>query len=418
VQESIKLLVVLLEAEELSSNVRDWPKSISLAVCLLPTGEHHFVVFHVDEFPKICPRLERQLGLSKDEFEIYPEVEGYNSRTMLFSETQLIWSLVAQTQEVLEEAVDYSENYRFAKEEGLDPTLFLGLEPSVAQVYGGEYQKAAEFHGAMETAAHQGTSVIQFVSHRACEKRKANVDGLPSSGIAKAQLPSFLLPHQARPIPSYMNACELEAPEHAPNSWTVHPEKDGWIIVERLSQGDIDLQVEQQNQIFLQKNRQKLAVRLAAGPGQQPKMPSRIRFKADLLPPSIQRAMSTQSNLVSFSQLGYFLYLLIERASSASEVGAMPMATLRCDPDPQPLSLSNRNTIFPALSSRISKPFVRKKGVRVVMGVASLVLIGFAAVYISDDAQAGGQVENRLDAQQLSSSDQSGLLQYFKNFIQ
>jgi hypothetical protein len=411
VQERIKLFVVLLEAEELSSNFKDWPKSISLAVCLLPTGEHHFVVFHVEELSKICPRLERQLGLVKDEFEIYPEVEGYKSRSMLFSDTQLIWSLVARTQEVLEEAVDFSENYRFAKEEGLDPTSFLGLEPS-------DVQSDANVEAANTTPAHHEATIVEFVSRRAGVKTNSDQTGSTASDKSITQLPGFLRPNHARPIPSYMNVRELEEHKHAPDNWTVHAEKDGWILIERASQGDLDLEVAQQSQIFLQKNRQKLAVRLATVPGQRPQLPNRIRFRTDILPLSIQRALVSRLNIVSFSQLGYFLYLSIEPALNAGEIDPLPVAALHHKSRPQAGLQFNRNFRFPVLSQRRSISFVRKKGVQASIGMASLVLMIFVAINLSDDAQAGSQVEGREAVQQSLGSEPSVFLRFFKNILQ
>ena len=118
-------LVVFLAAEELQQIFETWPHSMRVAVCLKEDGDGRLIVFHDDEGTLLLPRVRRALGPSVTEIAASPNTPGFETRRLRFSEEKRILTLVRNSPEVVEEAKDYSINYAFAVEEGLDPVRFL-----------------------------------------------------------------------------------------------------------------------------------------------------------------------------------------------------------------------------------------------------------------------------------------------------
>ncbi|WP_143096158.1 hypothetical protein [Tranquillimonas alkanivorans] len=111
-----------LEEHELRDVLRDWPARMSLALCLDDSGTCELVVFHEDESDRILERVGEVLQRPLGAFAVAPEVEGYPTRRILFSEERQLLTLVAETDRLSEIASDYAINFNFAREEGLDPT--------------------------------------------------------------------------------------------------------------------------------------------------------------------------------------------------------------------------------------------------------------------------------------------------------
>lgn len=118
-------LIVFLDASELRQIFETWPDAMHLAVCLREDGDCRMVVFHHAEGARVIPRVRRVFGPNISEIAAYPEVSGFGVRPLLFSEEKQIHALVRNAPEISEEARDYSVNFSFAVEEGLDPVRFL-----------------------------------------------------------------------------------------------------------------------------------------------------------------------------------------------------------------------------------------------------------------------------------------------------
>lgn len=120
-----KILMALLSADELVHQLRDWPRELGLAVCLIETGDFHFVVAHNNEIPELPSRLIKKLKCDREKICVSPEVADFATRKISFSEYQFVWQLVLGFDGIVEEACDYKANYEYAVEEGLDPEAFL-----------------------------------------------------------------------------------------------------------------------------------------------------------------------------------------------------------------------------------------------------------------------------------------------------
>ena len=56
-----------------------------------------------------------------------PEVDGHPTFRFRYMDEITVLTILENTEGLLDEAEDYSANYNFAKEEGLDPSTFMGL---------------------------------------------------------------------------------------------------------------------------------------------------------------------------------------------------------------------------------------------------------------------------------------------------
>jgi hypothetical protein len=121
------ILVVLIDADDVKHVFAAWPDHICLAACLTRDGDCSMVVFRRDERPVVPQRLLDILDVRGDEVCFVPKVRGFETRHFLYSDERRLMALVASDPDLLDEAIDYSINYTYALEEGLDPAVVLGL---------------------------------------------------------------------------------------------------------------------------------------------------------------------------------------------------------------------------------------------------------------------------------------------------
>ncbi|GGE50527.1 hypothetical protein GCM10011360_42010 [Primorskyibacter flagellatus] len=114
-------LAYFLEADQLAGVFAEWPDEMNVVLCLDESGGCEVIAYHQAEgrgvLRKVASVMERPLG----KFIVVPEIKGYPTRKVLFSEEQKMLSLVAGLYDLPETATDYAINYRFALEQGLDP---------------------------------------------------------------------------------------------------------------------------------------------------------------------------------------------------------------------------------------------------------------------------------------------------------
>ena len=114
-------LAYFLDADQLAGVFAEWPDDMNVVLCLEDSGDCEIVVYHQDEghsvLSKVAGILERPVG----EFTVVPEMRGYPTRKVFFSEEQKLLTLVADTIDLPETALDYAINYRYAKDQGLNP---------------------------------------------------------------------------------------------------------------------------------------------------------------------------------------------------------------------------------------------------------------------------------------------------------
>jgi hypothetical protein len=127
-------LVVLIDADDVKHVFANWPDHICLATCLTRNGECRMVVFRRDERIVIHQRLMRILQIGADKVCFVPHVSGFATKKFKYSDERRLMALVASDPGLLDDAIDYSVNYTYALEEGLDPAVILGQQTVEVQV--------------------------------------------------------------------------------------------------------------------------------------------------------------------------------------------------------------------------------------------------------------------------------------------
>ncbi|SHF49645.1 hypothetical protein SAMN05444339_1077 [Loktanella atrilutea] len=112
--------VYFVDPEELALLSPGWPEEMRLLLCMDATGLCEFVVFHDEEEPRIFGRVTEILDRPVGAFAVSPQVEGYPTRRLLFSEENALLKSIQDSSSLRETAEDYLINYNFAREESLD----------------------------------------------------------------------------------------------------------------------------------------------------------------------------------------------------------------------------------------------------------------------------------------------------------
>ncbi|WP_407496413.1 hypothetical protein [Pseudooceanicola sp. MF1-13] len=126
-------LAYFLEADQLAGVFADWPDDMNVVLCLEDSGDCEIVVYHRDEGHIVLSRVAGVFGRSVGEFMVVPEMRGYPTRRVMFSEEQKLLSLVADSIDLPETALDYAINYRYAKDQGLNPDTMKPKSSVVAE---------------------------------------------------------------------------------------------------------------------------------------------------------------------------------------------------------------------------------------------------------------------------------------------
>lgn len=125
--DSLKAFVYFAEYDVVKEMMPGWPSEMRLALGLHATGKCELIVFHHHEADLVIKRISRILNLPVGHFGVVPKREGYPTKSIRFSDQQLLMKLITAKDDLCETASDYAINYRFAVEEGLDPLYFTSL---------------------------------------------------------------------------------------------------------------------------------------------------------------------------------------------------------------------------------------------------------------------------------------------------
>ncbi len=142
-----RALVVLIDADDLRFIFAEWPDHICLATCLFQSGECAMHVFRRDEQAEMPLRLMNALNLQAQRVCFVPGIPGYATKKFLYSDERRLMTLIASDNGVLEDALDYSVNYNYALEEGLDPAVLLGTRSFPAEENVNDSKRLAGYRG-------------------------------------------------------------------------------------------------------------------------------------------------------------------------------------------------------------------------------------------------------------------------------
>ena len=108
-------LAYFFEASDLAHVFADWPAEIGLVLCLDAAGLCESLLFHKSERGRMPAKATAVLNCARGDLEIVPEVEGYATRRMMFTDEQKLLSLISDEDDLAELAQDYLINHRFEK---------------------------------------------------------------------------------------------------------------------------------------------------------------------------------------------------------------------------------------------------------------------------------------------------------------
>jgi hypothetical protein len=288
-------LAVLMESDEVCHVFPQWPDGMNLAVCLLDSGECRMFIYRREEAGGFPARMRRNLNLPVADIRIFPAVSGYPSRKLLYSDERRLMALVADAPELAEEATDYSANYLFALEEGLDPAAFL-RRTVVAR---------------SDKARVDDTGAKSAVAATPAAKPKARVSQARSEKISGGSaLPGFLRQTSTvLPGPHFRSATEIRAAEEPPGLCRLVAERNGWIVIERLGSRGGDVRVNNPESIFLRDDRQVIAVRLELAWAETSRLPARVLIRTQNLPRSLHMVLAESVGEARLESDGKFLLL-------------------------------------------------------------------------------------------------------------
>ena len=360
---SEQVMAVMLEEEDLRMVHRDWPTKMRLAVCLMPSGDCQLLLFRQEEANVFAQRLRKHLGLRPEEICLYPPVHGFPSRQLRYSDERSLAALLADAPQLVEDATDYSVNFAFALEEGLDPVAFLGVEEAVA----------LEPMIAPEPVVQDG-GTLQFSSRRAPvvkpikpAVRKLTFDLAREAarisegqGASETVKPEPVHDQSIFPGEAFKPISELDDPEPAGYQLT---EEDGLFVISNGTGPTVD--IDNAAGLFLRDDRQLLAIRIE-NMGHPP--PNTLRLQSAILPKSLKATLRTACGAVDLKIDGNFAYVDLP-ADVSPEVAPEPAARVEAPATAQ----------LPVKSNSLWKSTKRHRFVRVA-ALTTLTIVAIFAV--------------------------------------
>ncbi|MGY6704302.1 hypothetical protein [Roseinatronobacter sp.] len=107
----VDTFVYLLEEDTMQALLPDWPEQMQVALCLTSDGGCDMAVHHASEVGCVLDRVAKLYGGTSEELCVAPQIDGYQTRKVLFSEEQQLFSLVAENPTLTELADDYSRKF-------------------------------------------------------------------------------------------------------------------------------------------------------------------------------------------------------------------------------------------------------------------------------------------------------------------
>lgn len=137
-------LAYFLEADQLAGVFADWPEDMNVVLCLEDSGDCEIVVYHQDEGHSVLSKVAGVFDRAVGQFMVVPAMRGYPSRKVYFSEEQKLLALVADAIDLPETALDYAINYRYAKDQGLNPDTMKPRDSTPAPKVDAPVRRTAE----------------------------------------------------------------------------------------------------------------------------------------------------------------------------------------------------------------------------------------------------------------------------------
>lgn len=321
-----QIMSVLLDAEDMRLIHTSWPQDMRLGVCLMPSGDCQLMLFHQDESIGFPERLKDHFGLRASEISIHPKVAGFSTHPMKYSEERALANLLSEHVELTEEAQDYSVNFAFAQEEGLDPLRFMGGSSKPPE---------------MPRLNDEGAPVLTFKScraprHEPIKTRKLHLD-LPRAAQDTPKPVAAEKSKHARiqaPADGFTSAAQLSAIDTVPKDFELTRTPAGGIEICATSGLGAKLVVSDARNVFLRDDRKLLALQLPENV-----LPEQIHILPHAVPSALLQTLSeTKEPAEVFAQEGYVYVTL--GTNTSEEVAPKPAA------NPKSMSAKKRWAAF------------------------------------------------------------------------
>ncbi|WP_255104360.1 hypothetical protein [Shimia sp. CNT1-13L.2] len=321
---SEKVLAVLAEAREMSSVFDAWPSDMSLAICLFADGDCRLIVFREEEQRSVLARLSRHFEIEPSDMCVVPKADGYPTRVLHYSDQQRLMALVAEQQDIVDEAADYSVNFTFALEEGLNPEVLLGAVETGAVEDPGE-----EDHE--DAGLEDEQIVLSFKSSLASKIKEA-----PEEGAKLATLPSFLRrPKPSLPGPGFRSLIEIEAEDAAFETFQLYKSQGGWIEVSKPGADGSELRVVSPEKIYLRDDGKVVALAREKNTLRFQVPPTRFLIDAGILPERLRKLFEQGVGAVQVRKTADFVYLRIEARADERPVAKPKLEDIKIEVDPK-----------------------------------------------------------------------------------
>ena len=300
-----QIMSVLLDAEDMRLIHRTWPRDMRLGVCLMPSGDCQLMLFHQDESIGFPERLKDHFGLRASEISIHPKVAGFATHPMKYSEERALANLLSDNQELTEEAQDYSVNFSYAREEGLDPVNFMGRDG--VTIEDAELVPVDPPELTFSTRRKPGASGkpvrnLHFDLSREAEKFEGEA--------APVKTPSI-----SAPTSGFKSAAQLSAIDTVPKDYKLTSTPAGGILVKAKSGLGPQATISDAQQVFLRDDRKLLAMQLG-----ETALPEQISILPHAVPSALLQSLNGSAEAAEvFAQDGYVYVTLGQRAPAKQE---------------------------------------------------------------------------------------------------
>ena len=318
-QTAHKALVFLIGNEDMRRLFDDWPQRMQLAVCLKEDGDCRLLAHREEEGEAFLPRLLKTLRLPSKEICFFPEIKGYPTRKVLYSEEKQLFALVNASPEIVEEAADYSINYSFALDEGLDPAKFMHdsavNEPALAK------KSVQKKRATSEKSKAASGRIVQKTAQQVTPKPHDQPEAVPENVTAK---PSVALPRfmqktsSGEPGPAFQSLEQIKATNPLPKSCVVHRERDGWIGIDLPDCIGGMVTVSNPGRIFVRDDRRMIAIQSDQIKRDGGPLPGHISLGVKFLPEGLREIFESSAGEADLSFDNGFLFITLRAPAKLS----------------------------------------------------------------------------------------------------
>ena len=310
-----QVMSVLLDAEDMRLIDQSWPGDMRVGVCLMPSGECELMLFHREESERFPDRLRDHFGLRPSEISIHPQVPGFATHQMKYSEERALANLLSDNASLVEDAQDYSVNFAYAREEGLDPMTFMVGNSDAPK-------DAPKDH--LTTDESKETKPLTFSSSRKelsaekplrnlhldleIEARKLDDGGLPRPEGFK-QEPQLKVPD------GFKSAAQLSTVDSTPSDFEISRTTLGGIVIRAKTGVGPKLVVNDARNVLLRDDRKLLALQMP-----EEVLPQEINLLPHAVPSALLESLTVNAAPSDVAVQDGFVYVTLGKSAKKAKV--------------------------------------------------------------------------------------------------